>query len=311
MVQDIRKQYYCCMCNTKYLTTDAFYQSGSLLYQATGHMPICKGCLRDVYLQYVDEYGDQKKAILRLCMNFDIYYNDAIIDACLKKDAEGDALLGKYIRQTNMIQNKGKNFGSSIEEGVFVETLYGERKEQDEDEDDDGSSVLIDEDLVERSIERWGRGFDFDDYEVLNEHYKLLKDANPNCDSNQEIFINDLCYTKMQQMKAVREGRVDDFNKLTESYRKSFQQAGLKTVRDAGGAGDATFGTNIGMIENYTPAEYYKNKKLYKDFDGIGEYFKRFVQRPLRNLMYGTEDRDEEFFVGDEGDGSDEFADEE
>jgi len=54
------------------------------------------------------------------------------------------------------------------------------------------------------------------------------------------------------------------------------------------------------MISKYTPEEYYKDKKLYKDFDGIGEYFKRFVLRPLKNLQLGTTDRDKEFFVSDE-----------
>ena len=54
------------------------------------------------------------------------------------------------------------------------------------------------------------------------------------------------------------------------------------------------------MISKYTPEEYYKDKTLYKDFDGIGDYFKRFVLRPLRNLQLGTTDRDKEFFVSDE-----------
>ena len=104
----------------------------------------------------------------------------------------------------------------------------------------------------------------------------------------------------MQQTRAMMAGRTDDYIKLTESYRKTFAQAGLKTTPDVAESNNESWGTWISMISKYTPEEYYKDKKLYKDFDGIGEYFKRFVLRPLKNLQLGTTDRDKEFFVSDE-----------
>jgi hypothetical protein len=61
-------------------------------------------------------------------------------------------------------------------------------------------------------------------------------------------------------MNAVREGRVDDYKKLTESYIKSFREAGLKTVRETSNAEDFVLGIGIEEIEKYTPAEYYKDK---------------------------------------------------
>lgn len=105
----------------------------------------------------------------------------------------------------------------------------------------------------------------------------------------------------MQQMKAVREGRIEDYNKLTDSYRKSFQQAGLKTVKEGVSNEEFVLGMSIETIEKYTPAEYYKNKKLFKDFDGIGDYAERHILRPLKNLMFGTEERDAEYYVKDDG----------
>ena len=64
------------------------------------------------------------------------------------------------------------------------------------------------------------------------------------------------------------------------------------------------------MIEKYTPAEYYKDKKLYRDYDNLGEYISRFLFRPLKNLMFGTQDRDYEYYVKDEGD-TDGYSEEE
>ena len=118
----------------------------------------------------------------------------------------------------------------------------------------------------------------------------------------------------MQQMKAMREGKIDDYIKLTDSYRKSFEKAGLKTIRESNVNEEFTIGVNAEIIEKYTPAEYYKDKHLYKDFDHIGEYIERFLLRPLKNLMFGSKDRDTEFYVKEEdseGDTDEEFADEE
>ena len=55
----------------------------------------------------------------------------------------------------------------------------------------------------------------------------------------------------------------------------------------------------IGMlyrdIEEYCPAEYYKDKTLYADFDHLKEYILRFMSRPLKNLLTGSKEMDKEF----------------
>lgn len=245
----------------------------------------------------------------RMCMAFDIYFDEDLFDRCDVKE-DFTVVIGNYMKRLNMTQYKGKTFEDTLKK---TNVLSGDRKPVKEKRvavvdqyGNEDTKVKINP----KDIERWGVGLDPDDYGALNSHYKYLKNSNPDCDSNQEIFIHDLCYIKMQQMKAMREGRVDDFNKLTESYRKSFTQAALKVVRDTNTQDEATFGVNIEMIEKYTPAEYYKDKTLYKDFDGIGDYFKRFVLRPLRNLVRGTSDRDFEFYVKDEEEtGSDDGED--
>ena len=48
-------------------------------------------------------------------------------------------------------------------------------------------------------------------------------------------------------------------------------------------------------IEQFTPAEFYKDKKLYKDFDYLKEYIERFMKRPLKNLLTGSKELDKEF----------------
>ncbi len=54
------------------------------------------------------------------------------------------------------------------------------------------------------------------------------------------------------------------------------------------------------------PEEFYKDKALYEDWDEIGDYFERHVCRPMENIMTGSDTRDKEFFVPENGGDDDE-----
>lgn len=295
--------YTCCHCNEHFSSLTQFYKTYSTLYSETGYLPICKKCLGKLFEIYIEKYHDTRKAMQRICMAFDLYFSDSLFETC---NNDVNTVLGNYIKRLNMVQYKGKTFDTSLEDGFNFGNDSSERIKSQMKQVYDADEPGISPD----DIERWGPGFEPLDYDTLNSHCELLKRANPNCDSNQDIFITDLCYTKMQQMKAVREGKVDDYNKLTESYRKTFSQAGLKTVKDSAADENITLGVTTEMIEKYTPAEYYKDKKLYRDYDNLGEYINRFLFRPLKNLMFGTQDRDYEYYVKDEGD-TDGYSEEE
>lgn len=287
----------CCHCGKEKAET-SYYNSNSDFY-SNGKLPICKDCFSKKYAEYLAEYHSSKKAMQRMCMSFDIYFSEDLFDKC---DTGDEKVVGRYFRNLNITQYQGKTFENSDEIEVM---LSGERKISKQTihkVDEYGNVEEVEEDIDPEWIEKWGEGFEPIDYRNLNSHYNTLKSSNPQTDINAEIFIQDLCYTKMQQMKAIKEGRVDDYKKLTEQYMKLFQQAGLKTVKESTIDENTSYGVNIETIEKYTPAEYYKNKKLFKDFDGLGDYIDRFIFRPVKNLMFGTRDRDEEYYVKAEED---------
>lgn len=282
-------KYPCCQCG-KSLALNRYFKSMSELFAGIGHLPICKDCLIREYKKYRIEYRSAQRAMQRICMMCDIYFDAALFDKCYDND---DTIVGNYLKRINLDQYKGRTFDTTLSEndGYFVDENAGVNPDKEEE-----SETKIEPYLTEK----WGSGLAKMDYDMLENHYRQIKSSNPKCDNNQEIFILDLCYTKMQQMKAIRENRVDDYNKMTESYRKTFSQAGLKTVQDLSSNNEDCWGVWQARIAQYTPEEYYKNKKLYKDFDGLGDYMERFILRPLRNLMCGTQDRDHEFCVRDE-----------
>lgn len=283
----------CCRCG-KPLNEKEFYKSYSDLFLELGRFPVCKECLNEIFDEYSARYSSQKVGMQRLCMAFDIYYNEALYETCA---SDVTNVLGNYLKKFNLSNYRNKTFDDTLKEGFSFGLEKGKKKKKGQEEPEIGD-IADSED-----IERWGEGFSLADYRELNKHYKKLKKQNPNCDSNQEIFLDELCLIKMLQKKAAREFKADDVARMSEQYRKAFEKAGLKTVRDTSEAENFTIGVSIETIEQFTPAEYYKNKGKYADFDSLGEYILRHMLRPLRNLQHGSVDRDHEFYISDEEDG--------
>lgn len=253
------------------------------------YLPICKHCLDELYEHYCRVLGDEDAAIRRICMKFDIYYNQSLADAS-RKISSDRSRISTYVSRANLTQYRDNTYDSTLDE---EKTNVIETAEDFEQLRAEGKT-----DVSKTSAERWGIGmFNDGDYKALDEHYKMLKKQNPNCDSNQEIFIKDLCYIKLQQMKAMRTDKFDDFDKATKTYRDTFKSAGLKVIQESDSSSDEVLGVTLATISQYTPEEYYKDKNLYKDFDGLGDYIKRFLLRPLKNLQLGTKERDSEYQV--------------
>lgn len=289
-----RNSFYCSACGKTYKKQESnFCKSQSPLFaNNNGFVHICKKCTDKHYYNLVDYFSkNEEKAMDRMCQLFDWYYSDEIFAATRKISANRSRVCA-YPAKSNLPQynSKGKTYIDTIADRANDVIHSVEELEEMKADGQTGISKAM--------FERWGQ-VSSEDMTALDEHYKMLKKHNPNCDNNQEIFIKDLCYTKLLQLKAFKDGNSNDFEKYTKLYRETFKQAGLKTVQETDSSGEETLGVTLAVISQYTPEEYYKDKKLYKDFDGIGDYFSRFVLRPLKNLILGSSERDKEYCVKD------------
>lgn len=290
------KKYKCSMCGNSWNTQkNHFSKSAHPKYQANdGYIEICNDCRDKYYKRLVDLYsGNEEHAIRHMCLEFGwIYHIDALIAS--RQISADRSRISHYLAKKNLGQT------SRIGTTYFDSMKYDYNEKQDEivkskeQVKADGSSVTA------SAIDRWGVGFSEIDYKVLDDHYRMLKKNNPNCDSNQEIFIKSLCNINMLMARALRDGDSDKYVKLTGQYAKTFKDAGLKTVEEKDASNDETFCMTLGFISDYTPEEFYKDKKLYADYDKLGEYIERHITRPMINLEKGTDIRDFEYFVPEE-----------
>ena len=286
-----KHKYKCSCCGKGYNSLKSnFQKSSSPLFQAKyGYLPWCKNCT-DSYLVLLNALycNNEEHAIEHFCQQVDWVYDIEPLK-CAREISSDRSRISSYAAKKNLNCGGRKTFIDSIK--------YNYEQKQHEVITSREQAKSEDYTITASAVDRWGVGFTEQDYKNLDEHYRMLKKVNPNIDSNQEIFIKDLCNIHMLKIHALQNGDSKEYATLVEQYAKTFTKAGLKTIQETDNSADECLGVTLATIAQYTPEEYYKDKELYKDFDKLGEYFERFVKRPLKNLMTGSTDRDFEYCV--------------
>ena len=294
---DERKhKFRCSCCGRGYPKQNGnFQKSNDVLFQSNeGYLPWCKACTDSYTTQMTALYcNNEEHAMKDFCQRAGWNYEvNALVASMETYSGHRDRTrIAHYAAKKNINCDGRKTWIDTLKYNQTqkeYEVITTREQTKDEEVKVKGSSV-----------DRWGLGFAEMDYKNLDDHYFMLKKNNPNADNNQEIFIKSLCNINMLMVRALQSGDAKEYGTLVEQYAKTFKQAGLKTIQETDNSSEEMFGVTLAVISQYTPEEYYKDKKLYKDFDGLGEYIKRFITRPLRNLQHGTTDRDEEYCVKD------------
>lgn len=289
-----KHKYKCSACGKGFTNQNGnFQRTNDVLFQCNnGYLPWCKECT-DLYVNQITAlYSyNEEFAMKDFCQRAGWNYDTNALIASMETYSghRNRSRISHYAAKKNL------NCGGRK---TFIDSLKFEYEQKQNNIITSREQAKSEESTITASaVDRWGVGFAEADYKNLDEHYRMLKKNNPNCDNNQEIFIKSLCNLNMLMVKALKDGDSDKYVKLTDQYAKTFKQAGLRTVNEQDSSADECLGVTLAAISQYTPEEYYKDKALYKDFDNISGYFDRFVKRPLKNLMFGSNERDSEFFV--------------
>lgn len=283
----------CCGKGFNGLQKKFFQKSNSPLFQANdGFLPWCKECTDKYYIFLKAFYSNNEThAIEHFCQQADWVYDIEPIKS--SRETNSCSRISSYAAKKNLNVGERKTYFDTLRYNFQQKPPVIVSKEQIKDED-----VKI----KGSSIDRWGLGFSEMDYRDLDNHYFMLKKYNPNADNNQEIFIKSLCSINMLMTRALQSGDSKEYASLVEKYAKTFNQAGLSTIEEKDNSNSEVVGVTLATISQFTPEEFYKDKKLYEDWDELGDYYDRHVRRPMENLMFDRDVRDKEFFVPDEED---------
>jgi hypothetical protein len=266
-------------------------------------------------------------AIERACLHWDVYVNENILASTRSDDPV--TRFHEIVRMGNLNQSRNRTYDDRLaeldakrdshfvdspalitSEPVMVEQAVPEPIPVMPDpvyeiEEPDDAEVPKDtpRGVSDRIKNRWWPGFSDDDYKYLETEYNSLRADIPINDHIMEDNVRQLCVLNLFMIENMRNGNADALIKLSKEY-----QAKLKFIKNELSAkkesdlSESSFGLFLREIEQHTPAEYFQDKKLYADADGLGTYFDRFIARATNNIMTDTNVPDPEYSVESGGD---------
>lgn len=275
-----------------------FYIAGnSSIFGGIGYIPICKDCLYTMVDDYYEIYKDMKLAIYYICRKIDVAFNNNIFESALGKGLEKGKDVPKkvfqsYITQYNSL-GKTNNTFIPFDDGEHVENIH--TIEHTINIDDNIINIIkkdisIDDIDLETQI-FWGFGFDAKDYMFLETEITNWKQTHK-CDNQAEVtLLKEICIKilEIRRLREVKKSVAKEQKELQDLMKTASVDPAKANVADGGKTLDA-FGSWIKDIEQTEPAEYFEDKKLYEDFDGIKKYTDKYIFRPLKNLLTGSRD---------------------
>ena len=275
--QDL-KEYTCAVCRRRYKGKDRkFAKSYSMIYTGNDNcMTVCKPCVYSIYEEYLDKYeGDERKAIKRICMMFDLYFSEEIVEKAGTGKLNYANKMAAYLKLLNLKEYLKK---------TYDDYLFGEEYKEEEKEERKGKKEE-EKGVSEKYIKTWGFGFNVEEYKLLNNKYSEWKSKVIIDGVARESLVRDLCVIKLQQQKALQEGEVDLYNRLQKTYQDTLSSANLKPIQTENDdkIREKPLGVLIEMFENENPIP--EPLEEWKDTDKIVKLFNTYFLGHLCKML--------------------------
>ena len=267
-----------CKASNGVLPATDFYSAYDNKFYANGRFNICKHCMKEFV--YVDGNISivNMQTILRI---FNIPFYEKEFKSALTDTKE---TIGTYMKNISL-NHKGDDWLCG--DDISHKTLD-----------------LVTENYADKElVQRWGYGFSPEELEWLEHDYHEWI-THHDCDKlSIQRLVQMICIKELEIRNARQEGKPTE--KLEKALMELMNNSNL-TPRNMSSLNESDsskiFGVWLKDIEQYRPAEYFENKKIYHDYDGIMDYFERFILRPMKNLILGSREFDKEFSIENDGD---------
>ena len=277
-VEPVAEDYYkCCTCGKKYTKqTGNFSYSQSPMFKGNNSfLPICNHCLENLVEQYTELLGSQNEAIKRVCLHWDMYYSDSMLNSTKKIDANRSRIKC-YVKNCNLQQNAGKTFDTYLRE-------LDNEKINSIDDLEDIKQQEKDVKVTQKTIKFFGLGYTPEQYKFLQDQYDDWTHRHECRTKSQEEVFKNLCIAQLNiQIAQQTGGKVKD---AMDSFQNLLGTANLKPCQtnENALADQNTFGTLIKKWENEKPIS--EPDPEWKDVDGIARYIHIYFLGHLCKMM--------------------------
>jgi hypothetical protein len=274
---------------------------------SNGVFSICKNCCDHLYEGYFRTERDMARAILKTCRKINLKFDEGAVESAklhiaTKKENGTDvnSVIGTY--KSKLVPSQKNNFGDKVTslDLTFIEPNIVLPLAHPLDSSESSTAELQ---------QKWGKNYNFEDYEYLEREYSEWEKTN-SCETKAEKkLIIEICHKSLEIEKRREETGTTPSNLVKELQEIMKTAAVDPSKANAAGAGRTleTFSGIIKIIEETEPADYFEDKEMFKDFDKIGWYFRKYITRPLKNFI--TQSRDFNVADDDSEDDDSEFED--
>ena len=277
------------------MTPGHFHTTNDPYIDTSGLMSICKECTQKIYEEMFEREHNIVAALLRTCRAINLVFDEDVAitvsdyfekESALKKHS-GDTPFARY---KTYISKQKRSSVMTFSEPYSVDIKYK------------GTEIPTEAYLAKF----WGRGMTPEQYDFLEDKFAEYQETHKSDTATERSLLRQICFAELDiQEERMHKGSVEKSVKRLQELMKTASVDPAKAALAGGGASLSTFSSIIATIEQMEPADFYKDKELYKDFDNIGQYHERYVTRPIKNFV--KESRDFDVGTGDEGD-FEEFA---
>lgn len=281
---------YCRKC-MRVRPASKFYDATDTILDSNGKFSVCIDCVSLIYTGFLGT-STIEQAIYKTCKILNVVYAPDAIESAFAQ-IETAKSNGKVINPNEFFGVYKSKIKNVLRYGVkdsTVELTFSEPVSSD---------VRIVQKEHEVSAEDMEYLFDFwgtrsiDDVQFLEREFAKFKTTHKADTYAEIVLLKEVCYILLK----IRQARTE--NRPTDTHLKALQEVmknlaispNLANAASAGKQADS-FGAWIKEIENTSPAEWIKDKSIFKDLDNIEEYAEKFITAPIRAFISGNKDFD-------------------
>jgi len=285
---------YCRSC-MKDLPPNRFYDCADAgFFDTNGLMSVCKECIQDKYDEVYAENKSMEATLQRLCTALNIRFSNDAVDAT-RKHIETLMDNGKNVKAIfSIYKMKLTATRKSMTKQGLVDMSYEDVGVIYKSKELDVTEIPIPKEV----IDRWGVNpttlDDRDSILYLEQKYINFKQTHKADTYTEQVLLQQICFTLLDIQKARQIN--DDTSKLTKSLQDLMKSAEVSPNAISGTnqpKDEIALGLWIKDVEEYEPAEWLKSSplgNLYRDVADTEEYGRKFISRPIKNLITGSKD---------------------
>lgn len=266
-----------CLSHNRNLPIDKFYKSKNPNH-ANCVLPYCQTCCNKMVYDKLKKTGNLESAMWLTCAEIGVpFFADVFTSLEATSKGSQRAEIGTYNYVGNYLSILQKKYGNKLKEWSFDDTdvPLGEIKTLRQQE------ATVEEKMEEFRL-LWGNDYDVDELGYLEWRYDTYTSGKAlteyQASRYRDLCICELIINKDPSNKDALKMKATIAHELGEDqFVIDKEKSDIEKIIEY----------DIFIHEKHDPAEFYEDKEIFKDYIGIESYWKKYIARPIRNLILG------------------------